>query len=96
VVVVAAQATAIRPKEITDNGIKLTGVSQGFVDAYEEQEDREREARRGALDRFDDRPRRRRDEDEDDRPRRRDDKRIQAEDEDERPRRPRRDREEEY
>ena len=108
VVIVVAQWTAIKPKEITDNSITLTGVSQAFASAYEEQEDREREARRGALDRFDERRPRRRDDDEDDRPRRRDDRRIQEEEEDrprrriredeedDRPRRPRREREEDY
>jgi hypothetical protein len=96
VLIVVANMTAIRPTEITDDSIKLTNVSQAFAEAYEDQEDREREARRASLDRFDER-RPRRDWDDDDRPRRRDDRRIQAEDEeDDRPRRPRREREDEY
>ena len=45
IVLVIAQNTAIRPKEITDSHIVLLGVSSEFVDAYEEL-DRERRARR--------------------------------------------------
>ena len=88
VLVVITSTTAIRTTEITDRGIRLAGVGKEFVAAYEEQEDEEREARRGAMDRWDDRKSRRREDDEDDRPRRRDEKRIRADDEeDERPRR---------
>jgi hypothetical protein len=91
VVVVAANATSIRPEEITDQGIRLTGVCSGFIDAYHDQEERERSARRRAADRWDDRDearRRRRRDDEDDRPRRRDDRyRGRADEEDDRPRR---------
>jgi len=98
VVVIAAQATAIRPEEITDRGIRLTGVCMSFVDAYRDMEDRERAARRGALERWDDRRDRRRDDDEDDRPRRRprDDRYRGDEQQEERPRRPRRDVEDDY
>jgi hypothetical protein len=52
------QNTAIRPKEITDYDIVLTGVCDAFVDAVEEA-DREREAARRQR-------RRRHDDDEDD------------------------------
>lgn len=101
VLVIVANSTAIRPEEITDDGIRLTGVCMEFSDAYREMEDREREARREARDHWDDRPRpKRRDyrEDEDDRPRRRDDERYQGRaDEEDRPRRKReRDPEDEY
>jgi hypothetical protein len=39
IVAAVLQSTAIRPTEITDRGITLTGVSPAFVAAYEEQQD---------------------------------------------------------
>ncbi len=58
------QAVGIRPNEITDNAISLTGLSQDFVEAV-------REDRRGEEDEDDDRSRRRRrdEDDEEERPR---------------------------
>ena len=75
IILIVAQYTAIRPKEITDKDIPLTNVAKEFVDAVDEQ-DRE------------DRPRRRRDsrddgEDYDDRPRK---KRPAYDDDDDEPR----------
>ena len=37
ILAVVVQATSIRPKEITDRGIRLTGVAPAFVEAYEEE-----------------------------------------------------------
>lgn len=92
-VLIATTVTSVRCQEITDDGIKLTGVSEGFVEAYHQMEDEERQARRAArgVGRQDER---RRDEDEE-RPSRRGDRRIREEDDapppprrrDERPRR---------
>lgn len=100
IILVVSSMTAIRVEEITDdNGVRLTGVCQEFVDAYRDQEDRERAARRGAMERWDDRRDRGRDEDEDERPRRRQrDERVQdrSDEQDERPRRRRESREDEY
>lgn len=62
-IVIYAQNTGIRPKEITDNEILLDGVCLAFVDAVDES-DREYEERRRER-------RRRRDDDEDELPRRR-------------------------
>jgi hypothetical protein len=88
VAIVAISLTTIRPKEITDKSVTLTGVSEDFIDALNEQ-------RRGE----DGRPRRRRarddeddDADEDGRARRR--RARDEEDEDDRPRRRRRARDE--
>jgi hypothetical protein len=66
VLVVAAiiNMTRIRPTEITDRSVHLTGVSQAFADAVEDDESR----RRSAFDRGDDderRTRRPRDDDDD-------------------------------
>ena len=49
-IVIWAQNTGIRPKEITDQEILLTGVAEEFVDAVAEV-DRERKARRSARQR---------------------------------------------
>ena len=54
VIVVAAQNTAIRPKEITDSDITLQGVSDAFVDACEEEDRRRRAKRRQRYDWDDD------------------------------------------
>ncbi len=62
IVLVILQQTAIRPKEITDREIVLTGVCQEFVNAVEEQEEERLSARRNRRGRDDD------DEDEDDDP----------------------------
>jgi len=50
VIVVAAQNSAIRPKEITDYDITLQGVSDAFVDAVEEQDRKRRKGRRQRFD----------------------------------------------
>ncbi len=74
---IVLSSTSIRPSEITDDEITLVGVHQDFVDALEDERDRdeeeyrkrrddERDRRRGR----DDRRRPSRDEDDDDRPRR--------------------------
>lgn len=47
VIVIACQVTAIRPKEITDTEVLLTGVSEQFVEAVAEA-DQEREERRAS------------------------------------------------
>jgi hypothetical protein len=81
--IIVANYTAIRPLEITDDRIRLTGVSEEFASAYREHLDKldrgRREVSRGGLDRWDDRPKRR--------PRRDDDDRYERDDD-----RPRRDR----
>jgi hypothetical protein len=43
ITLVAMQNTAIRPNEITDDTITLTGVSEAFVDAVEDARDQEEE-----------------------------------------------------
>lgn len=50
VIVVVAQSTAIRPKEITDNEIVLQGVSEAFVEAVQDSDRHERTRRRGRRD----------------------------------------------
>jgi hypothetical protein len=77
ILAIVLQYTAIRPTEITDRSITLTGVSPGYVEAL-------REERGDDYD--DDRPRRRRrrDDDDDDRPRKR--RRAPEDEEDEAPR----------
>lgn len=76
IVLIVAQNTAIRPKEITDKDITLTGLSQEFVDAVEDQDqdDRPRRGRSRDDDDYDDEPKARKkrpvyDDDEDDEPR---------------------------
>lgn len=71
-IIIWAQATGIRPQEITDMDILITGVSAEFVDAVAEL-DRERKERRLARRRERERPGRWRDEadEDDDLPRRR-------------------------
>lgn len=77
VAAIIASVTAIRPTLIDDRGMRLTGVSEGFVSAYEEQV-REHRTRLPDLDRDaserwgERRPRRRDDDDYDDRGYRRD------------------------
>jgi hypothetical protein len=71
IILIIAQNTAIRPKEITDRDITLAGLSQAFVDAVEEQDldDRPRRSSRRSRDDdddYDDRPRKKRSRDEDD------------------------------
>jgi hypothetical protein len=77
IMVIIFQYTAIRPTEITDRSITLTGVNEGYIEALRED--------RGDSD-DDDRPRRsrRRDNDDDDRPRKR--RRLPEDEEDEAPR----------
>ncbi len=77
ILVVVLQQSAIRPTEITDRSITLTGVSAGYIEAL-------REDRGDSYD--DDRPRRSRgrDDDDDDRPRKR--RRLPEDEEDEAPR----------
>lgn len=58
VIVIACQNTVIRPKEITDTEITLTGVCEAFVNAVEEDREERRARKR-------DRPRRWDEEDED-------------------------------
>jgi hypothetical protein len=90
VLVIVFQYTAIRPTEITDRSITLTGVSEGYIEALREErgdsddEDRPRSRRRRDDD--DDRPRRssRRDDDDADRPRKR--RPLPEDEEDEAPR----------
>jgi hypothetical protein len=62
VILAIAQHTAIRPKEITDKDITLTGLSQAFVEAVQDQdvEDRSRRGRRSRDDDDDDLPRKKR------------------------------------
>lgn len=52
IVALVLQYTSVRPQQITDSEIQLTGVSRQFVDAVEDQRDRD--------DEYDDRRRRRR------------------------------------
>ncbi len=59
---VVLAATTIRPREITDKSITLTGVSPDFIDALNEA----RRGERGEDEENDDRPRRRRRRDEED------------------------------
>jgi NhaP-type Na+/H+ or K+/H+ antiporter len=74
IVIIVLQYTAIRPSEITDKSITLTGVSSDYADAIREErgdsydDDRPRRSRRRDDDYEDDRPRKRRQapEDEDD------------------------------
>jgi magnesium-transporting ATPase (P-type) len=76
ILIVVLQQTAIRPTEITDRSITLTGVGRGYIEAL-------REERGDSYD--DDRPRsRRRDDDDDERPRKR--RRLPEDEEDESPR----------
>jgi hypothetical protein len=55
VIVIVCQNTAIRPKEITDTEVLLTGVAEQFVEAVTEA-DRERKERRAARRRERERP----------------------------------------
>lgn len=63
VILVVVQNTAIRPKEITDHEITLAGVSDAFVEAFEETRGERRSSRRRRRpqldedDDFDDEPR---------------------------------------
>jgi hypothetical protein len=54
ILVIIAQSTAIRPKEITDYEITLQGVSNEFVDAMEERDRARRSRRRQRRDELDD------------------------------------------
>lgn len=83
IVVAVMTSMRIRPTEITDRAIKLTSVSEAFVDAVEADEYRQR----SAFDRMDDYrsdPRRSVKEDDDDRYTRRDPQRPAKEDDDDR------------
>ncbi|MBX9626845.1 MAG: hypothetical protein K2X82_23800 [Gemmataceae bacterium] len=80
---VILQNASVKPKEITDRYIELTGVDRGFADVWEEVNPPPKPKRRPARRRYDDEY----DDDEDDRPRGRRDDRYEDDETDDRPRR---------